>query len=107
MVMVSALDVLNIMNDDILKIAKENNYEHLFYIKNKGICCIARFIFTTAILYNINEIGYEGRYCFHTYKEALASLIYWKENPELKHPPGNWIKHKGEYEFSNPDYIKE
>jgi len=77
-------------------------------IPNKGLCGIKRMAFTVGLCYNLNNnivsANYEGRYCFHTKAQALEALNTWDGTGD---PPGNWIKHKGNTEYSNPNYEKE
>lgn len=101
------MDMESVMNAQLIINLQNDGYSELQYIQGKGICGIQRFIFTTGLVYNIDEIGYKGRYCFEKHAEAIKALSDWSKNPELPHPPGNWLKHKGANEFSNPDYIKE
>jgi hypothetical protein len=51
------------------------------------------FAFTTAILVDLKESGYERRYCFEHESEAIESLEQYVD-PNA-HPSGPWIKVKG------------
>ena len=75
-------------------------YSMPIYIPDVGWCALYRFIFTTGVVYNINSITYEGRYCFKNYNDAKLALLDFNNianNPD-------WIKHKGCKEYSNPLY---
>lgn len=57
-------------------------------------CGILRLVFNTGLVVGIDEYGYLYRYCYHTFKEANEALL--KYNDINEHPPGDWIKRKGE-----------
>lgn len=77
---------------------KSEGYTDLKIINGK-ICGIHRFIFTTGLVVGLDEIGYEGRYCYETKSEALTDLESWDGNGD---PSGDWIKYKGSKgEYSN------
>lgn len=79
-------------------------YTHMVNKPNRGVCGLSRFLFTVGLVYGIDDIGYKGRYCYHTMAEAKAALLEWDGSG---HPPGNWVKHKGRgIEESNPKYDK-
>jgi hypothetical protein len=42
-----------------------------------GICGIARFLFTHAILADMEPLGYARRWCYHDYAAAKAALDAW------------------------------
>lgn len=52
--------------------------------------------YTWALMYGIDEHGYERRYCYESHHEALAALRDWS-GAEGSHPGGNWIKLKGTF----------
>lgn len=84
--------------------ADTEEYAYKILLPDRGCCGIRRMAFTTGLFYGITEFVYEGRYCFHTFKEAAAALAVWSGTGD---PPGNWIKHKGHTEYSNPNYTKD
>lgn len=77
-------------------------YSDLCEVNGRGICGVLRFIFTTAIVYGIDPVGYVGRYCYQTKSEATKALSEWNGESD---PPGDWIKHKGKIEYSNPNHL--
>lgn len=89
---------------DILKEILKGEYTVLCRISGRGVCGLGRMAYTVGLFYGINKIGYTGRYCFHTLSEATKALLEWGGDGD---PPGNWIKHKGEIEYSNPNYEKD
>lgn len=77
-------------------------YSCITFVPGRGICGIGRMAFTTGLFLGMDYTGYYGRYCFHTWYEAAASLTAWDG---LDDPTGNWLKHKGGAgEYSNPNY---
>lgn len=94
------------VNEEVLAICKDNNYRYPKVIGDKGVCVIAPFIFTTAIMVGLSEHGYKQRYCFpnELINEVLIEFMRWDGT---SHPRGQWIKCKGEQEFSNPDYPQD
>lgn len=74
-----------------------------FYLREKpgrGICGLHYMAFTVGLFYGLDEVGYSGRYCFSDLREAMDSIDKWTGYGD---PPGNWIKHKGRIEYSNPN----
>jgi hypothetical protein len=94
------------MNDlHLIEFFKANGYENVTKINNKW-CGLIRLAFTSGLVVGLNQYGYERRYCFHTWSEALESLLVWDG---IDHPSGNWIKCKGTYkdfcgDIPNPNY---
>lgn len=79
----------------------EHGYSNTVTVPHRGRCGLRRMAFTVGLFYGIDDIGYKGRYCFHSYKEAAEALVEWSGTGD---PPGNWIKHKGYREYRNPNY---
>jgi len=79
------------------------NLRWLWYEDNWVLCGLRRMAFTVGLFYGIDQTGYIGRYCFeleHDAEEVLESLLDIPDDLIIK---GNWIKHKGHIEFSNPN----
>jgi hypothetical protein len=73
------------------------------FIPHRNVCCLSIMAYTVAIMYNIDEHGYQARYCYHTLVEASEAFNTWSGQG---HPPGNWIKRKGDgRDISNPNYV--
>lgn len=53
---------------------KKEGYIFIKEIPNRGICALRRFIYTIGLVYNLDEIGYEGRYCYSSLTDALDAL---------------------------------
>jgi hypothetical protein len=89
--------------DQLFKYLETEGYSHLTEIPGRGICGVTRMIYTTGLVYGIDRYSYKGRYCFETMAVAVQSLNEWSGADD---PPGDWIKHKGRIEYSNPNYQK-
>ena len=85
-------------------IAEEEGYKKVRFIPNRGLCGLKRFAFTTGLVIGLDEIGYEGRYCFANNSDAEKSFAEWNGEGD---PSGDWIKYKGQGgERSNPKLLK-
>ncbi len=73
---------------DVIKYLKSEGYTEIKEIPGVGICGLRSFIFTTGLIIGMNEIGYFGRYCYKTSREASDALKSWDGSGD---PPGNWI----------------
>lgn len=87
---------------------KEQGYENIVKINNDW-CGLYRFAFTVGLVVGLDKFGYERRYCFDKWSEALESLLIWDGKG---HPSGNWIKCKGTFEGSsinltNPNLLED
>lgn len=82
---------------------ESQGYYDIREIRGRGLCGLYRFIFTVGLCYGLDEYSYKGRYCFDSASEAKKAIDTWdgKEDPD-----GDWIKHKGSVEYSNPKLIK-
>lgn len=57
------------------------------------LACISRYLFTHAITYGINKNHFADRWCYHTYGDALRSLIHWYKNFGSMPEPEGWHRH--------------
>jgi len=65
-------------------------------------CALMRMMFTTGLFVGIDEHGVSHRYCYNFFKEASDALAAYENTNE--HPPGDWIKRKGQGgDFPNPN----
>lgn len=80
---------------------ESQGYFNIRNIPGRGICGLFRFIFTVGLCYGINEHGYIRRYCYSNLVDAISALEKWDGDND---PGGNWIKHKGNFEYKNPNY---
>ncbi len=90
------------MNDKSYEGLLENGYSNIREIEGRGTCGVMRFLFTVGLCYGLDEWGYKGRYCFPSKSEAIEALNSWDGNGD---PSGDWIKHKGEIEYANPNKL--
>lgn len=121
---IDALPVLSLINkfkqnnsdliipDNLIKICEENGYDTPVMTKNYGLIAINKFAFTWGILIDIDETGYNRRYCYNSISNAVLgfkSLIIMDEFNDksqiLFDPPDPfWIKRKGHpREITNPN----
>ena len=54
-------------------------YYGLKVITGQGICGMSKFVFTTAIVVGLTNIGYKGRYCYphELVKECVLAYNIW------------------------------
>lgn len=71
---------------------QEEGYYAIREISGKGFCGLMRFAFTVGLVIGMNDVGYYGRYCYHSNAEALKALESWDGTGD---PSGEWIKYKG------------
>jgi len=71
---------------------QENGYYHIKEIGDGEFAAILPFLFTTAIIKGLTEIGYTHRWCFKTPAEAVAEIVKWDGTG---HPGGQWTRHLG------------
>ena len=91
------------MESNLEQVLKEEGYYEIKEIPNVCICGLRRFVFTTGLVYGLDEDSYTGRYCYENAADAKQALEKWNGEGD---PSGNWIKHKGRNEYSNPFYKK-
>ena len=83
---------------------------HMFKRLHSGLeIGIIKMLFTWDLCHNINPNSmcqfYDYRYMYATEMEAVEALVHWDGNG---HPPGNWIKRKGNGpDLDNPNYKPE
>ena len=75
-----------------MRILKNEGYYEIREIEGIGLCGLFKFIFTTGLVIGIDEIGYYGRYCYSTEREAIEALNSWDGKGD---PSGLWLKYKG------------
>lgn len=56
-----------------------------------GVCCVAKFMYTHAILAGLNAWGYEDRWCYGSYDKAKGALDAW-DGADKTEPTG-WHRH--------------
>lgn len=93
------LERITFKANTLIDFLERSGYYHIREVPGKGLCGIARMVFTSGLCYGLNEESYVGRYCYEHFDDALKALEEWDGNGD---PPGDWIKHKGKVEYSNP-----
>lgn len=74
-------------------LVEKNGYFNLREIPGRGVCGLGRMLFTTGLFYGLDFIGRKGRYCYKNLADAKEAIEIWDGTG---HPPGEWIKHKGD-----------
>lgn len=99
-------DITNTIDDkELIKELTEIHHAHFRQIPNIGLCCLAPYIYTIAVIVNPTRDVHSYRYCFKHFSEALTALLQWDGNGDL---PGNWMKKKGfGFDDTNPNYVEE
>lgn len=88
------------MDQNFKEALERDGYMYIKEVPGRGVCALRRFVFTVGLIYNITWIGYEGRYCYSQLNHAVHALDTWTGDGDP--PDDDWIKHKGETEYSNP-----
>lgn len=94
------------MEEELKAFLEAEGYRDLRVIPGRGVCGIRAFMFTNAIVYGLDMGGYIGRYCYPHEKigELIMAYALWDGKED---PLGQWIKHKGGYEYINPNYYDD
>jgi hypothetical protein len=86
--------------DKIKKLAMEELGYLATRVIDGKVYGLTRFIFTIGLIVDVQEDGYERRYCYDSLGEAMSDFKTWDGRG---HPPGAWIKCKGRgIDLSNP-----
>ena len=64
-------------------------YTHIKYFENGRQAAIAPFMFTCAIICDIDRCGYNERWCYHSNLAAVQALDVWNGKGE----PEGWHRH--------------
>ena len=91
------------------KLYMEAGYHCVKRLSNGLEIAVIKMLFTWDLCYNIDPSSmfdaYECRYMYATEGEAVEACIKWDG---AGHPPGNWIKRKGNGpDLDNPNYKPE
>jgi len=68
-------------------------YFEMREIEGRGVCALGRMMFTVGLFCAMDYGGYGYRYCYGDLRAALDAIRKWDG---VNHPPGPWIKRKGE-----------
>ena len=67
----------------------EGLYGYVRHFPDGECAWIARFMYTTAILYGLTRTGHRNRWCYHTAADARRALDEWDGVGE----PKGWHRH--------------
>lgn len=73
------------------KFWEDLGYEFPRQLPNGQWIGVFRFIFTYGLVVGLDRLGYQKRYCYHVYNDALVAVANWDGEGD---PPGNWIVEK-------------
>ena len=78
-------------HDDDLGLPTEvtESYRHVKALPDGRVIGVIRLIYHWSIHVNMDEVGYEEKYCFDTYDRAMVAFNTWDGKDE---PPG-WHRH--------------
>lgn len=67
----------------------EGSYSYVKHFADGQVAWLARFAFTTAILYGLEPCGHRDRWCYQTMADARRALDEWNGEGE----PQGWHRH--------------
>jgi hypothetical protein len=67
----------------------EGTYSDVKFFPDGEVAWLARFIFTSAILYGLEPFGHRDRWCYETMADARRALDEWNGQGE----PEGWHRH--------------
>jgi hypothetical protein len=79
------------MSQRLQDILAENGYRHVLEIGDV-VCAVTKFAFTSGVCVDLDEEGYDRRYCFEHERDAIFALASWDGTGHISGP---WIKCKG------------
>lgn len=91
---------------ELIKKLESEGYMEIREIPGRGLCGLHKFLFTIGLCYGLDSTSYVGRYCY-PYERVLDAIVAIKTWDGKEDPLGNWVKHKGRYEYSNPNLYQE
>lgn len=68
-------------------------YSDFTEMPDGSLACVAKFLFTCAILHGVESFGYNDRWCYHDKGEARDALEEWKERYAAQVEPAGWHRH--------------
>jgi len=83
---------LEILDEEATEFWEDMGYEKCVKI-NGQIVGLRQFLFTCAIVVDMDDTGYSHRYCYHSALEAFGGLVNWAI--EGGKEPSGYIKRKG------------
>ena len=77
---------------DLIDLVLEPNGYYFLCKRDDMICGVMQMCYTHALMVDLDEWGYDHRYCYHTAREAETALALWDG---IGDPGGDYIKRKG------------
>lgn len=92
--------------EELREFLTKEGYHYLRVVPGRGICGLMGFMYTVGLCHGLDKGGYKGRWCYPQEKamQALMCLAMWDGKDD---PMGEWIKYKGNVEYSNPNFIQD
>lgn len=84
-------------NNQLIAKLKDEGYMYVRQTPTNGLVGLYRFIFTCAIVCNLDNTGYSHRYCYPDLLQAASALSDWSHRDYQGEPTG-YIKRKPEQE---------
>lgn len=69
-----------------------DGYLYMTIAPDGSVCCLYQFMFTWAILADLNYCGYGDRWCYHTLGDAMRGYLEWISR-DYKGEPFGWHRH--------------
>lgn len=77
-----------------------SQYNHLWTLPDGRICGVHRLMYHWTVHVGLDYAGYEDRWCFHEFNDAVIALLLWDGTGDM---PGNWHKHLKTGRRRNPN----
>lgn len=78
--------------DELIRDLESQGYVLIREIPGRGLCALHKFLFTTGIVWGLDDTGHKGRWCYPNVVTAVVAYTQWNG---IGDPPLNWIKYKG------------
>lgn len=78
-------------DEQMIKWWLANGYLHIRKMPDGEYAALYKFMFTWAIIHELDYAGYGNRWCYHSYDDALKAFNAWDGTGE----PTGWHRHPG------------
>ncbi len=94
------------ITDELRAFLTKEGYKELKVIPGRGVCGLMGFMYTVGLVWGLDRYSYKGRWCYprEFAPQAVIALRIWNGEGD---PLFNWIKYKGNTEYSNPNFIEK
>lgn len=93
-------------NDKFIELLEspEHGYILVRRLPNGKYIGLHVLIFTIGLYVGLDEVGYNYRYCYENWGEAILAVTCWDGTGDA---PGNWIVRKGKAggDYPNPERV--